>query len=52
MKSVFFLFSLSQETLIQAGDPLRLRIIGIRVDANDIVSELALYHKGYMNVWN
>ena len=27
-----------QETLIQTGDPVRLRIIGTRVDANDIVS--------------
>lgn len=28
----------SQETLIQTGDPVRLRVIGTRVDANDIVS--------------
>ena len=33
-----FLFLLFQETVIQEGDYIRLRIVGTRVDANDIVS--------------
>ena len=32
------LLSLFQETVIQEGDYIRLRIVGTRVDANDIVS--------------
>lgn len=35
--------SFVQETVIQEGDYIRLRIVGTRVDANDIVSRITTF---------
>ena len=46
-----FLFLLFQETVIQEGDYIRLRIVGTRVDANDIVSRNMPLHNCLATWW-